>query len=162
MKTPQQVLAESVKVPYPLVKQPFLTELRAVDRIARDWRLSCLKRVLLALCALLSACASAPADLARINTLGNAHPYVHYTGFDLNGVHYKGYDMHPLAPGAGGNCSAIAFTKFPLLLQAGYSPMVRTCLLMNGQHHLYLVVDGWALDNRYSMPVREWQVGCRD
>jgi hypothetical protein len=41
-----------------------------------------------------------------------------------------------------------------------YSPELKTCMLTTGEGHAYVVVDGWALDNRFPMPVREWQVGC--
>jgi hypothetical protein len=35
-------------------------------------------------------------------------------------------------------------------------------MLTTGEGHAYVVVDGWALDNRFPMPFREWQGAASD
>ena len=109
---------------------------------------------ILAVALVLGGCAhhEAPDDIFYINHKVNSTRVYEY---------YHKKDWRYLNAGQAGNCAAFSFTKYVELVKIGKQPKINVCRLKDGDGHAYVMVDGWALDNRFKTPVRENEIGCK-
>lgn len=104
---------------------------------------------------LLAGCASAPPELEDIHaaTLRRI-PYKHYAGWDLTYV--------PTNKVEAGNCAKQAWTDWVDVKQTGRAPALMVCRVPYTQEgHVYVLVDGWALDGRYNYVIPANQEDCK-
>lgn len=76
---------------------------------------------------------------------------------------YAKYDYRYVPKGEieAGNCALFAYTAYIDLERAGYRPEMVSCSIKEtGQRHVYVRVNGWALDVRNNDIVRANTVDC--
>lgn len=73
---------------------------------------------------------------------------------------YSSSNMKELSYGEAGNCARFASSYMGYLNDRGHVAKLKWCNLRNGKQHMFVMSEGWALDNRFKMPVRENEVGC--
>lgn len=113
-------------------------------------------RVLAMPAVMLAACASAPADVEQVAR--ETHRRITYRD-------YAAFDRRYVAPGTvgEGNCAVFAQTAFVDLSKLGRMPSTRYCVLRDGRAHVWVELDGWAVDARwpYAVPAPEAAADCR-
>jgi predicted transglutaminase-like cysteine proteinase len=99
---------------------------------------------------LISACAPAHIEHAKAN-VDSRMSYVYYTGWE-----------RPAGmPKSQGNCTAFALAYWSELKGMGHNPpLPTTCRLPDGQGHAVLDYQGWRLDVREKMPIKQQQSDC--